>query len=333
MRASARRAYRICTKAALVLVLTSLAGAPLARGKSIEVEAIPVALHEDKPHKTWVGELEYLAGFELFSSASSFGGLSGLAISADGQSLDAVSDRGNYLTARLTHDTEGRLKAVDSWHSIPILTNSGRPARGAQGDAEAIVIDTDGTKLISFEGRHRIRRYASSNGGATTGPGEQVQVPPELANAPFNGGLEAMTLLPDGTLMALTEYFENPDGSVKGWLMKNGSVAPISYEARDGFSPTDMATLPNGDVLVLERKFSLTNMAGRIRRLRLADLEPGRTLTGPVIAEIGHPLTVDNFEGLAVRRGPKGGILLYLLSDDNFLLFQRTLLLQFRLPR
>jgi hypothetical protein len=38
---------------------------------------------------------------------------------------------------------------------------------------------------------------------------------------------------------------------------------------------------------------------------------------------------IDNMEGLAVRRGPKGETLLYILSDDNYSPLQRTLLLMF----
>ena len=40
---------------------------------------------------------------------------------------------------------------------------------------------------------------------------------------------------------------------------------------------------------------------------------------------------MDNFEGLALRRDRAGRTLLYLVSDDNFVPLQRTLLLQFRL--
>jgi hypothetical protein len=42
---------------------------------------------------------------------------------------------------------------------------------------------------------------------------------------------------------------------------------------------------------------------------------------------------IDNMEGIAVRRGPKGETLLYLISDDNFSPLQRTLLLMFELKR
>ena len=42
---------------------------------------------------------------------------------------------------------------------------------------------------------------------------------------------------------------------------------------------------------------------------------------------------IDNMEGLAVRRGPKGETLLYMISDNNFSPFQRTVLLMFELRR
>jgi len=56
------------------------------------------------------------------------------------------------------------------------------------------------------------------------------------------------------------------------------------------------------------------------------------------VSDEGHWLTarivfdrVDNFEGIAVSRGRQGGPLLWLISDDNFLVIQDTLLLAFEL--
>jgi hypothetical protein len=43
-------------------------------------------------------------------------------------------------------------------------------------------------------------------------------------------------------------------------------------------------------------------------------------------------MLVDNFEGIAARRGPKGETLIYLISDNNFRSGQRTLLMMFALP-
>ncbi len=40
---------------------------------------------------------------------------------------------------------------------------------------------------------------------------------------------------------------------------------------------------------------------------------------------------LDNMEGLAVHRGPQGETLLTIVSDDNYSILQRTLLLEFEL--
>ena len=40
---------------------------------------------------------------------------------------------------------------------------------------------------------------------------------------------------------------------------------------------------------------------------------------------------IDNMEGLSVHRAADGALVLTLISDDNFSMLQRTLLLQFTL--
>ena len=89
--------------------------------------------------------------------------------------------------------------------------------------------------------------------------------------------------------------------------------------------------MPGGDVLLLERRLTLAGIRVRIVRLARGSLRAGTPLRGKAVAELRHPLSVDNFEGIALRRDPQGRTLLYLVSDDNFLPFQRTLLLQFRM--
>jgi hypothetical protein len=52
---------------------------------------------------------------------------------------------------------------------------------------------------------------------------------------------------------------------------------------------------------------------------------------GPVLfnADLGYE--IDNLEGLSVNRSSGGETVLTLISDDNFSVVQRTLLLQFTL--
>ena len=90
--------------------------------------------------------------------------------------------------------------------------------------------------------------------------------------------------------------------------------------------------LPSGDLLLLERKFSWLGGIGiRIRRIPLASIAPGAVVDGPSIfnADLGNE--VDNMEGIDAHVTPEGDTVLTLVSDDNFSMIQRNLLLQFTL--
>ena len=184
---------------------------------------------------------------------------------------------------------------------------------------------------MSFEGKHRIWRYPAQLSAHPT----PVATPRNLRGAPVNGGLEGITVLSDGTLLGITEKHGNPDGSLKGWFMKARMAHEFAYIPAHGYSPTDVAATPGGDVLLLERSFDLLHMRVRVVRLpgehlRQARRKPGTPVRGETLADIKRPLSVDNFEGLALRRDHAGHMLLYVVSDNNFLPLQRTLLLQFR---
>jgi hypothetical protein len=124
-----------------------------------------------------------------------------------------------------------------------------------------------------------------------------------------------------------------------GWIGDGVTWEELRYRAARGFRPTGMTQIPagmaqQGDVLVLERRFTLLEGPGsRITRLRRSAIRPGETLEGEELAVLRQPSTADNFEGISVARGPRGETLVYILSDDNFSIWQRTLLLMFELPR
>ncbi len=307
-----------------------IAGVP-AGAASLSVRTAPLVLDPKAPSRTRFGKLTLLSGFVLRSDDKRFGGLSGLAIDPTGQILYAVSDHGHGLSARLTHDHVGRLTHIRQWEIVPLRTPDGRRTRRRQRDAEALVQEPDGAWLVAFEQLHRVWRYPPSPAAFTAWP-EPVRMPRELSRAPRNGGPEGLTRLSDGRLLVLTERFKNRDGSFKGWLITGGRFAAIAYRPSNGFNPTDLAALPGGGLLLLERRYRfLSGLAIRLRHIARASIRPGTQLRGRVILRLAQPLSVDNFEGLVIRQGPQGGLLLYLLSDDNYNTFQRTLLVQFRL--
>ncbi len=330
-RIAAIGAGQVVSWVVVACLLTGCAAQTAASSETLQVRAKAIAVDPDQPSRTRFGELTLLSSFVFDANDKRFGGLSGIALDPSGDMLFAVSDRGYGFSAHLSHDQTGRLTGVGPWTMLPLKTPEGQQVRRRMIDAEAVVHERDGAWLVAFENRHRIWRYPPSAAAFAALP-HPVPIPGELVRAPRNGGLEAMTRLPDGRLLLLTEEFRNADGSLKGWLLSEAETAQISYLASDGFAPTDVGVLPDGDVLVLERRFRpASGVAIRLRRIPYDQLLPGAHLSGRELMSLKMPLVIDNFEGLAVRTSPQGETLLYLISDDNFNFFQQTLFLQFRL--
>jgi hypothetical protein len=287
---------------------------------------------ESKEHeRTEFAGLTLLSAFELRSRHPHFGGISGLSVGADGR-LYAVSDRGYWLSAQMRHDNQGRLLDLLDWKIKSLLTPGRTPTDGLLTDAEALASAPDGSFIVAFEQIHRLWRYPPPP-MTFDAPAQPITMPPELAKAPRNGGLECIAVLPDGTIFTVAEELQNRDGSFKGWLIENESSVELSYLPTTEFRASDCAALPNGDVLVLERHFSISlSFSARLKRISTEGMRLHAVLSGEELLRLDPPLRLDNFEGIAVRED-SGGTLIYLISDDNFQPFQRTLLLQFRLPR
>lgn len=85
---------------------------------------------------------------------------------------------------------------------------------------------------------------------------------------------------------------------------------------------------------MLERSFRYSEgVKMRIRRIAEAELKRGSLIEGETLLEAEDNLNIDNMEGIAAHRAASGETILTLISDDNFSLLQRTLLMQFALPR
>jgi len=84
--------------------------------------------------------------------------------------------------------------------------------------------------------------------------------------------------------------------------------------------------------VILERSFSFsTGLFVRLRRIAITDIKPVVVVDGPVLLEADLAYEIDNLEGLSIHRAGDGVTVLTLISDDNFSMLQRPLLLQFAL--
>ncbi|HEY5835550.1 esterase-like activity of phytase family protein [Streptomyces sp.] len=286
------------------------------------------------------------------------GELSGLAVDTDGH-LVTVSDKSSMLT-------------LDSRTRQPTSVLPLADENDARLDSEAVVVDADGTRLVTSEIDSSVRRY--SRNGELIGrlrAAAELQVAP-AGRATRNLTFEGLALQPGGrTLIASMEGALTGDDAdlrrFQTWQRVQRSTdfrlgAQHAYRADAGLDISDISPADDGRLLVLERGY--TPNVGNTVRLYLAD--PGHAsdvsdienLTGQhavrivrktLLADIGdcpslgaaarqpqpNPL-LDNIEGVTVTgRTPDGRLRLLLVSDDNGRADQITRLydLTTRLPR
>ncbi|MEU5751424.1 esterase-like activity of phytase family protein [Streptomyces sp. NPDC047829] len=263
------------------------------------------------------------------------GNLSALSQDRHG-SLAALSDRSVLfrLDAR-TLEPRGALPLADE--------------QGAALDSEGLVVDRDGTYLVSSETEPSVRRHSRT--GEIL---DRLPVPDALRTAPAggaraNGSFEGLTLLPGGrTLLASMEYplagdpadlvrFQTWQRTGRGDFRLG---APYTYRTDTGLGISETTATPDGRLLVLERGF--TAGVGNTVRLHLAERR-GTALRKTLLADLAHcpslgatarqpqpnPL-LDNFEGMTVtgRTGSRLDVLI--VSDDNQSAVQTTRFLRLR---
>jgi hypothetical protein len=303
---------------------------------SIEVNARPIASFDRSDHsRVRFGALEYRSGLVLTSRFPGFGGLSGIRLDAKGERFISFSDKGNWFTGSIVY--QGRkMTGLTDVEATPMLGPDGKPilTRG-WFDSESIALDGPFV-YIGLERVNKVLRFDFSK-GFTRSRGEVVPLPPAAGKLPFNKGLEALVFVPKGmplagTLIAISERGLDAKGNLIGFLVGGPTPGQFSVRRTENFDVSDAVLLASGELLILERKFSwLSGLGIRIRRIALASLAPRAVVDGPSIFEASLGNEVDNMEGIDAHVTSEGDTVLTMVSDDNFSMLQRTLLLQFTL--
>ena len=302
----------------------------------IDVRAKPIAAFQPgDPSRVRFGALIYRGGVELTSSYREFGGISAIRVEPDGARFLAVTDKGRWLRARIVYDGTRPAGIADA-EMAPVLGPDGK-ALAARGwyDTESIAQD-NGIVWLGIERVNRIVRLDVGRHGLLA-RAQPIPVPPGIRQLPNNKGLECLEYVPAGlplarTLIAISERGLDESGNIKGFLIGHSGPEEFSLRRIGDFDVSDCAVTPKGDLLVLERSFSrLKGVGMRIRRVPLTSIAHGATVDGPALIEADMSYQIDNMEGLSVHRAPSGELVLTLISDDNFSIIQRTILLQFTL--
>jgi hypothetical protein len=308
---------------------------------NILCQALP-AFDKAQPQQRQFGKLIMRRGFALRAPHPAFGGFSGLWRSSQGgKEFLALSDQGYWLKAR-AQTQEGMLSGFTEALIAPMLSASGKPLTLSRSyDTEGLTLH-NGIAYVCVERTHEVLAFDWAKEGVNA-KARSVPLLSEIKRLPSNKSLEAIGISPlnsalKGSLVVIAERSSgvNDEANLptKGWIVSGPLKGSFQVARSKGFDVTDLVFLPHGDMLILERHYSLLRgVAMRLRRIALDDIRPQSTLEGEVIFEADNRYNIDNMEGLSVHLDEQGRTLLTLISDDNFSVFQSTLVWECELIR
>lgn len=340
MKHSRRRWLAVAVSAGLLFAFGSFALSQTSHTSTapthITIRATPIgAFNSREPSKTQFGALKFLGGLVLTSGDEAFGGISSLHMEPDGSHFLALTDVGSWLRGRIVY-RDGKPAAIADAEMAPILGPGGKPfAARRRFDSESLT-ERDGTAYVGIERQHKIIRFDIRRDGLRA-RGTPIKVPADFKTLTDNGSLECLTAAPKnsalaGSLIVVTEHSLDADGNHRSFVLKGEQVVRFSVKRSDDFDVSDCTILPEGDLLLLERGFSLLRgIVMRIRRIPLDLIKPGALVDGPTLIFADLAYEIDNMEGIGVHRNAHGETIITVVSDDNFSPIQRNLLLQFKL--
>ncbi len=320
---------------AMLLAFSSaaLADAPV---KTLEIHAQPISRFEIGSDRAQFGPLEFVGGLALSSSDADLGALSAIRFLQPGADFIGVADTGFWFIGRLEHDAEGRPSGISRFTMQEMVGKDGK-ILGEKWltDAEGLGLK-DGKVTASFERVHRVSEYVLDPTDMK-GPLRDLDFLVPARELRSNRGFETIAVAPadgpfQGARVLVSEKSLDKNGDIFGAVIE-GPLKGIFTVARSGeFDITDGAFLPNGDLLLLERSFAMSEgVKMRLRRIAGDSIRKGARVDGEVllVADMGYQ--IDNMEGMDVWKRADGATMVSIISDDNHSILQRNLYLEFRL--
>ncbi|MER8525114.1 MULTISPECIES: esterase-like activity of phytase family protein [unclassified Mesorhizobium] len=323
--------------AAIALFGITLAPAVAAGPASVEpaeISARPITQFRIGNDEKQFGPLEFVGGLEMTSPTRDFGALSALRFLKPGSDFIGVADTGFWFFGTLVHDAEKRPSGIQNFRMQQMVDAAGQPIDEKWAvDAEGLAVK-DGIATVGFERDHRIAEF---------------KIDPDDMKAPFrqldflipawelrrNRGFETVTRAHPhgqhaGGLVVVSEKSLDKTGNIFAAIIEGPRKGVFTIKRNGDFDITDGAFLPDGDLLLLERSFSMAGgVKMRLRRIYGESVEKGAVADGPVLLEADMGYQIDNMEALDVWTRDDGALIVSLMSDDNHSILQRNLYLEF----
>lgn len=277
-------------------------------------------------NKTYV-----LGSVRLQAKDPDFGGFSGAVMTKDKKKIILITDRGRLLTARPMWKGH-QITCLKGGIMRTLRDTQSRPLTGHSADAEGLSFtDNEDTVLISFERKHRIIEYDLKKQRLTPRRDFKKFRDQKLG---FNTSYEATRYLHGNKIIGFPEEDLKDDDILRGYILdvRKNTLKTLFLKYRN-YMITDLAVLNNGDILTLERTFNfLSGMLIQMRHIKYDDFISGAMpADGEVVFKMTTSEGSDNFEAVIVSHS-KDGNFIYLVSDDNFLSLQQTLILSLFYP-
>ncbi len=301
------------------------------------LETRPVLLTERPGGTETAGRLHGLGMLELPDitvDGLRLSQLSGLAWDDDDGVLYAISDKGVLFHLRPVIRKD-KLVGLQLLKAVPLREAEGKPLKGRRADSEGLDIlkgrngrKGDAELVIGFERFPRIVRYRPDGTVISEYP-----LPAPLNDRKSyrdnNKMLESVCVDEKLGVLTMPEeplVNERPGYSRVFGITGGSWLIPSAGE----FRPSAIECLGNNRVLILERDFG--RLLGRAVTLRIATLvgdggESVAAVETAALLDTAQGYQIDNFEGLTRHKGNR----FFMVSDNNDLFVQRTLLLYFEL--
>jgi hypothetical protein len=311
--------------------LAAPAGAPL---EEIEVRSRPITEFRIGRDDTAFGPLEFVGGLEMVSSESDFGALSAFRFTDPGKNFVGVADTGFWFYGTIQRDDAGRPIGVTNFRMEQMVDENGAAIRRKwEVDAEGLDVK-DGIATVGFEREHRIAQFKLQPGNMRAAFRTLDFLVPanELRQ---NRGFETVARAPQdgphkGGLVVVSEKSLDSDGNIFAAIIEGPHKGVFTVRRSGDFDITDGAFLPDGDLLLLERSFTVADgVRMRLRRIKGEAIAKGSVADGPVLLEADMGYQIDNMEAMDVWRRADGQLMVSLMSDDNHSILQRNLYLEF----
>jgi hypothetical protein len=319
----------------IALGLAAFVPPALADG-DVEVRSRVITGFKIGSDETRFGSLEFLGGLEMVSPQRLFGSLSSIRFRSDKTHFVGVLDTGHWMTGRVERDPQGRLSGLADVAITPMKNRAGRSFEGkGHMDAEGLTLHGDQI-LVSFEQDHRVEVYPDP-GFETSRAIDTIPIPFPKKSLRANRGFETIAVAPidsalKGGTLIVAERSLDADGDAFAAILDGPLKGRLSLAHYGDFDATDGAFLPNGDLLLLERRFNMAEGIGmRIRRISAADIRPGSVMDGEILLQGDFGYQIDNMEGLDAFTAEDGTPHVVIVSDDNHSILQRNVMLEFRL--